>query len=175
MLEPGDPGNLRIGQNAPENAYQRPCSHRHTEQSGTSSGARLHENVQNDARTRCDPKIGSVQALPARHSAHRAARIEDVGLGERFADLQPTSERAGLTERLDEERRAVVAAGSRPVTRRVACSTAPGDQSQHRSSGQAPCLCRGSMVSAQTSWLRASGTLAINQRERGSRVVVPIR
>ena len=31
---------------------------------------------------------------------------------ERFADLQPASERAGLTERLDEERRAVVAQAS---------------------------------------------------------------
>jgi len=32
-----------------------------------------------------------------------------VGPEKRFADLQPTSERLGLTERLDEERRAVVA------------------------------------------------------------------
>lgn len=39
----------------------------------------------------------------------RTARIEGVGLEARFADLQPTSERVGLTERLDEERRAVVA------------------------------------------------------------------
>lgn len=32
-----------------------------------------------------------------------------MGAGERCADLQPTSERAGLTERLDEERRAILA------------------------------------------------------------------
>lgn len=32
-----------------------------------------------------------------------------VGVGEQFADLQPASERVGLTERLDEERRAVLA------------------------------------------------------------------
>ena len=32
-----------------------------------------------------------------------------VGPEQRFADLQPASERVGLTERLDEERRAVVA------------------------------------------------------------------
>ena len=32
-----------------------------------------------------------------------------MGAGDRFADLQPASERAGLTERLDEERRAIVA------------------------------------------------------------------
>lgn len=31
---------------------------------------------------------------------------------QRFADLQPLSERLGLTERLDEERRAVVAQAS---------------------------------------------------------------
>ena len=38
-----------------------------------------------------------------------SARIVAVGAGERFADLQPASERVGLTERLDEERRAVLA------------------------------------------------------------------
>lgn len=35
-----------------------------------------------------------------------------VALEQRFADLQPASERAGLTERLDEERRAVIAQAS---------------------------------------------------------------
>ena len=108
-------------------------------------------------------------------TAHRAARIQGVGLEERFADLQPTSERAGLTDRLDEARRAVVAQAAdlshdelhaRPL---AATNLSIGRLVKH-------------LAFVEDRWfhhklrgLRASGTLAINQRQRGSRVVVPLR